>query len=246
MLNTIRWGSGRPLLLVHGLGGSWRSWNTILLALAEKREVIAVDLPGHGGTPADADSGSFAGLARSLDAFIADHGLVGADIVGSSMGARLVLELARRGSVGAVVALDPGGFWRGWERTLFQIDHRRLDPPRPRSCARAAGAQPQRCGAHHAARAAFGAPLGIASRGGSHRTEEFCRHADIRCLCSRPRRRPGAKWASGSNIRPGHHRMGAGRTGSAFPAKRQGPRPPSHQPPSLVRQMRPLPDVGPA
>src|SRR5687768_792928 len=36
------------------------------------------------------------------------------------MEARLVLELARRGSVGAVVALDPGGFWRGWERTFFK------------------------------------------------------------------------------------------------------------------------------
>lgn len=38
------------------------------------------------------------------------------------MGARLVLELARRGdSLGAVVSLDPGGFWRGWERTYFAV-----------------------------------------------------------------------------------------------------------------------------
>jgi pimeloyl-ACP methyl ester carboxylesterase len=35
------------------------------------------------------------------------------------MGARLVLELARRGVVGATVSLDPGGFWQGWERTFF-------------------------------------------------------------------------------------------------------------------------------
>ena len=36
------------------------------------------------------------------------------------MGARLVLELARRGGVlGTVVALDPGGFWQGWERHVF-------------------------------------------------------------------------------------------------------------------------------
>ena len=39
--------------------------------------------------------------------------------VGSSMGARLVLEMSRRGRVGAAVALDPGGFWRGWERSFF-------------------------------------------------------------------------------------------------------------------------------
>jgi pimeloyl-ACP methyl ester carboxylesterase len=36
------------------------------------------------------------------------------------MGARLVLELARRGVVGSTVSLDPGGFWRGWEKGYFQ------------------------------------------------------------------------------------------------------------------------------
>jgi pimeloyl-ACP methyl ester carboxylesterase len=36
------------------------------------------------------------------------------------MGARLVLELARRGGiVGGAVALNPGGFWQGWERHAF-------------------------------------------------------------------------------------------------------------------------------
>lgn len=51
MLNFIRQGAGPPLLLVHGLGGSWRSWTTILPALAEAREVVALNLPGHGETP---------------------------------------------------------------------------------------------------------------------------------------------------------------------------------------------------
>jgi pimeloyl-ACP methyl ester carboxylesterase len=42
------------------------------------------------------------------------------DVVGSSMGARLVLELARRrGMVGGVVALAPEGFWQGSQRHVF-------------------------------------------------------------------------------------------------------------------------------
>ncbi len=41
------------------------------------------------------------------------------DVVGSSMGARLMLELARRGAVGVTVALDPGGFWSTWQRAFF-------------------------------------------------------------------------------------------------------------------------------
>jgi pimeloyl-ACP methyl ester carboxylesterase len=120
MLNFIRQGAGPPLLLVHGLGGSWRSWTTILAALSESRDVVAVDLPGHGKTPAATDSDTFKGLADSVEAFIIDQGFDGIDIVGSSVGARIVLEMARRGKVGATIALDPGGFWQGWERTYFR------------------------------------------------------------------------------------------------------------------------------
>lgn len=58
-------------------------------------------------------------LADALVAFLHEHDLVGVDVVGSSMGARLALELARRGEVGATVALDPGGFWRPWVRRVF-------------------------------------------------------------------------------------------------------------------------------
>lgn len=120
MIKDERRGEGKRLLLVHGLGGSARSWDTIQAALAQHREVITIDLPGHGGTPAEPDSGTFAGLVRSVEAYLDANGLFGVDMVGSSMGARMVLELARRGRAGNVVALDPGGFWRGWERGFFR------------------------------------------------------------------------------------------------------------------------------
>lgn len=119
-MNKVQRGTGRKLLLVHGLGGSIGSWNTIAGPLSEKRTIIAIDLPGHGATPAEPDSGTFEGLVGSVERYISDQGLDGIDVVGSSMGARIALELARRGRVGNVVALDPGGFWRGWERTFFK------------------------------------------------------------------------------------------------------------------------------
>jgi pimeloyl-ACP methyl ester carboxylesterase len=119
-LNFIRRGAGKPLLLLHGIGGSWRSWQTILAGLAQEREVLAVDLPGFGDTPPLAGPTTIATLADAVTAFLRTHNLLGIDAVGSSMGARLVLELARRGGVvGAVVALDPGGFWQGWEIPFF-------------------------------------------------------------------------------------------------------------------------------
>ena len=120
MMHTERRGAGAPLLLVHGLGGSWRSWSPVLDQLAEQRAVIAVDLPAHGASPAEPGCETFAGLADSLARFIAENDLQGVDVAGASLGGRLVLELARRGLVRDAVALDPGGFWAGWERGYFR------------------------------------------------------------------------------------------------------------------------------
>lgn len=119
-MNFIRRGTGKPLLLLHGIGGSWRSWQTIIEDLAAEREVIAVDLSGFGNTPPLSGPVTIGTLADAVTDFLRTHNLLGIDAVGSSMGARLVLELARRGGVvGAVVSLDPGGFWQGWEIPVF-------------------------------------------------------------------------------------------------------------------------------
>lgn len=120
MIEYERRGSGRPLLMIHGLGGNRRSFDTIAKALSRQRELVLIDLPGHGASSAEADSGTFAGLADGVERFVADQRLGGVDMVGTSMGGRLVLEMARRGTAGNVVALDPGGFWQGWERTFFK------------------------------------------------------------------------------------------------------------------------------
>ena len=139
-LNHVRRGTGPPLVLVHGLGGSWRSWGTIIDDLAAHREVIAVDLPGFGDTPPLAGEVSIATLTEALQAFLTDQDLDEVDTVGSSMGARIVLELARRGVGGDAVALDPGGFWTPGERRVFSASLRasmalvRGSRPRCRPC----------------------------------------------------------------------------------------------------------------
>ena len=118
-LNHVRRGSGKPLLLVHGLGAGWRSWSPILDELAEHREVIAVDLPGFGETPPLTGKVSIATLTDSVANFIREQGLDGVSTAGQSMGGRMVLELARRGVGGDAVALDPGGFWTDREVAVF-------------------------------------------------------------------------------------------------------------------------------
>ncbi|MHC1559236.1 alpha/beta fold hydrolase [Actinomycetospora sp. C-140] len=123
-LHHVRRGTGDPLLLIHGLGGSWRSWETIIDDLAAHREVVAVDLPGFGETPALAGEVTIAALTDAVEGFIEEQGLTGVDTVGSSMGARMVLELARRKVGGDAVALDPGGFWTPTEQRIFSASLR--------------------------------------------------------------------------------------------------------------------------
>jgi pimeloyl-ACP methyl ester carboxylesterase len=114
-----RQGFGKPLVLVHGLGSSLRTWDPVLPALSAHREVIAVDLPGFGETPALPGRTTFDALTHALEEWLAAENLGEADLVGSSMGARLVMELARRGHPGTAVALDPGGFWDDKQVKLF-------------------------------------------------------------------------------------------------------------------------------
>jgi pimeloyl-ACP methyl ester carboxylesterase len=119
-IHYVERGTGSSLLLLHGLGGSSRSWSPILDALCAERTVVAMDLPGFGQTPALPGEVSLRRLADTVADFLTSHDLVGTDAVGSSMGAALALELARRKLVEKVIALNPAGFWlNAWERWVF-------------------------------------------------------------------------------------------------------------------------------
>jgi pimeloyl-ACP methyl ester carboxylesterase len=118
LLNHVRRGRGAPLVLVHGLGGSLRSWDLVVDGLAVQREVVALDLPGFGESPPLPET-TVATLADALALFLAAQGLSRADLVGTSLGGRLVLEMVRRGVGRHVVALGPGGYWNGPERAFL-------------------------------------------------------------------------------------------------------------------------------
>jgi pimeloyl-ACP methyl ester carboxylesterase len=93
----------------------------VLPALTSRRDVIAVDLPGFGESAPLPGEVSIATLTDAVEEFIDEQGLGGVDVVGSSMGARMVLEMARRGYPGTVVALDPGGFWSQRQQRIFKV-----------------------------------------------------------------------------------------------------------------------------
>jgi pimeloyl-ACP methyl ester carboxylesterase len=114
-LNYERQGSGPPLLLVHGLGGSLVVWRPVIPLLSDERDVIAVDLPGFGASAAaenGADPYTPAAMAASLEQFCAKLGIGRPHVAGNSLGAWVALEMAKRGAAASVAAISPAGLWR--------------------------------------------------------------------------------------------------------------------------------------
>jgi pimeloyl-ACP methyl ester carboxylesterase len=110
-LNYERHGSGEPVVLLHGIGGELCVWEPVLEPLAAAREVIAVDLPGFGRSPALAGEPTPAALARAVAEFTGSLGFERFHVVGNSLGGWVALELARLGHARSVVGLCPAGLW---------------------------------------------------------------------------------------------------------------------------------------
>jgi pimeloyl-ACP methyl ester carboxylesterase len=89
-------GSGRPTVLIHGGLGAIEMFGPNLSALAKGRQVIAVDLQGHGRT-ADIDRPlDVRFMADDVAALIKHLGVVRPDIVGYSLGGGVALQTAIR------------------------------------------------------------------------------------------------------------------------------------------------------
>ncbi|MFC8046472.1 alpha/beta fold hydrolase [Nocardia sp. NPDC057353] len=109
-LNQHRIGSGEPLVLVHGIGSRWQVWEPLFDRLAGSFEVIAVDLPGFGGS-GPLPSTTVDSLTDALAEFIAAEGLERPHLGGNSMGGLITLNAAARGLARSVTAFSPIGFW---------------------------------------------------------------------------------------------------------------------------------------
>nr|QIY76801.1 alpha/beta fold hydrolase [Streptomyces sp. RLB1-33] len=117
-MSYARVGTGEPLLLLHGIGHHRQAWDPVVHILAAEREVIAVDLPGFGESPALPD-----GLTHDLGTVVPTLGglcealeIERPHVAGNSLGGLLALELGREKLVRSVTAISPAGFWSPVER----------------------------------------------------------------------------------------------------------------------------------
>jgi pimeloyl-ACP methyl ester carboxylesterase len=88
-------GSGPPVLMVHGLGGTSNFYQVQAQALAERFQVIRPDSAGAGRSPVS-DGISIDSHAEDLAALLDQLGVTGATIIGHSMGTLVVRALAAR------------------------------------------------------------------------------------------------------------------------------------------------------
>jgi pimeloyl-ACP methyl ester carboxylesterase len=87
-------GSGSPLVLLHGLGGSTRYWEPVLPALAARYRVYLVDLPGFGAMRHLHRRFAVTHAAGWLRDWMAAAGLPRAHLVAHSMGGYIAVRLA--------------------------------------------------------------------------------------------------------------------------------------------------------
>lgn len=125
-----------PIVLIHGFGSDLDSWLFVQDDLAAADELIAIDLPGHGGSTKEVGPGTIDSLAAGVADALGAIGVARAHLVGHSLGGAVALtlalsrpELVAGVSLIAPAALGPeinGGFIDGFiaanrRKTLIPI-----------------------------------------------------------------------------------------------------------------------------
>ncbi|KAK2460132.1 hypothetical protein APHAL10511_007811 [Amanita phalloides] len=85
----------KPLVILHGLFGSKRNWNSLTKAFVSdlKRPVYALDLRNHGTSPHVAPM-TYEHMAADVSHFFAKHNLQDASLLGHSMGGKVAMAVA--------------------------------------------------------------------------------------------------------------------------------------------------------
>ena len=111
----LRWhvqrlGAGPKWLLLHGAGGATHSWRDLAPRLAERFEVLAMDLPGHGFTaPGKRDDVTLPGMAKAVAALLAAEDFAPEGVLAHSAGAAIAAQMCLTGAISParLVGLNP-------------------------------------------------------------------------------------------------------------------------------------------
>jgi len=120
-MRYLRGGSGRPLLLLHGLLGYSFSWRFALPVLAERATVYAVDMPGVGFSDRPPNPNcSFRSHAEHLLRFLDGIGVQSCDLLGTSHGGAVAMMAAAMAPerIRSLILVAPVNPWSAHGRRL--------------------------------------------------------------------------------------------------------------------------------
>ena len=100
-------GKGKPFLILHGLYGIGRNWQSVGGALSSDYQVFLIDLPNHGASLWTSEI-SYEEFSSHLSNFIVEQGLTDPIILGHSLGGKVAMFLALENPhlVGRLIIVD--------------------------------------------------------------------------------------------------------------------------------------------
>ncbi len=107
-------GDGPPLLLVHGITSSSRTWKSVMSKLAGKHTVIAPDLLGHGRSAKPQGDYSLGAYASGMRDLLVTLDIPKVTVVGHSLGGGIAMQFAYQfpDRISRLVLVDSGGIGR--------------------------------------------------------------------------------------------------------------------------------------
>ncbi|MET7967245.1 alpha/beta fold hydrolase [Micromonospora sp. NPDC005305] len=108
-------GDGPPVVLLHGIGRTMEDFADVHAGLARDHRVLAMDLPGHGGSAPLDERHSLPTLAAAVADFLDAAGVAGpAHLVGNSLGGAVAMRLAADAPhrAASLVLVNSAGFGR--------------------------------------------------------------------------------------------------------------------------------------
>ena len=121
--------NGKPLILIPGQAGTWRSYEKVLGALSEGFKVYAVDVRGHGGSTWTTGEYTFNNIGEDFTSFIEQVVQRPAIVSGNSSGGLIALWLAANKPelVDRIVLEDAPLFSADWPRIKSEFVYEVLD-----------------------------------------------------------------------------------------------------------------------
>ncbi len=119
-------GEGPGLVILHGLFGSLDNWQSISRQLSDRFSIYSLDLRNHGKSP-HSELFNYEIMAADVAAFIEHHHLYPVNLIGHSMGGKVLLQLLKEHNrlirKGMVLDIAP----RAYPEVHSQIFHAMLD-----------------------------------------------------------------------------------------------------------------------